>query len=77
MGAGTKVPKRRHSEKLKARVLPASTVAAAATNGEPIMAPASDIRIEWRRGATAIAVSWPVSAAPECARWLLQGMGAK
>ena len=64
-----------------ALALPAATVAATATatatNGQPITTPAADIRIEWRRGAAAIAVSWPVSAAPECARWLLQCMGAK
>jgi transposase len=30
----------------------------------------SDIRIELRRGATAITVSWPCSAAAECAAWL-------
>lgn len=29
-----------------------------------------DIRIELRRGATAISVSWPCAAAPECAAWL-------
>ena len=29
-----------------------------------------DIRIELRRGATAINVSWPCAAAPECAAWL-------
>jgi len=29
-----------------------------------------DIRVEVRRGVTAIAVSWPVSAAAECAAWL-------
>ena len=60
-----------------ALALPATTVAATATNGQPITAPVADIRIEWRRGSTGIAVSWPVSAAPECARWLLQCMGAK
>ena len=54
--------------------LPAATVAA---RGQTHAAPAADIRIEWRRGASAIAVSWPVSAAPQCARWLLQCMGAK
>ena len=59
-----------------ALALPATTVAATATTGQPITAPAADIRIEWRRGATGIAVSWPVSAAPECARWLLQCMGS-
>ena len=62
--------------------LPASTVAAPApapapaTTGQPITAPAADIRIEWRRGAAAITVSWPVSAAPQCALWLLQCMGS-
>ena len=29
-----------------------------------------DIRVEVRRGATAITVSWPCSAAAECATWL-------
>ena len=60
-----------------ALALPVTTVAAPTTNGQPITAPVADIRIEWRRGAAAIAVSWPVSAAPECARWLLQCMVAK
>jgi transposase len=32
----------------------------------------SEIRIELRRGGTAIAVHWPVSAAAECATWLGQ-----
>jgi transposase len=30
----------------------------------------ADIRIELRRGATAISVSWPCAAAPQCAAWL-------
>ena len=60
-----------------ALALPATAVAATGINGRPITTPMADIRIEWRRGAAAIAVSWPVSAAPECARWLLQCMGAK
>ena len=29
-----------------------------------------DIRVEIRRGATAITVSWPLSAAAECAGWM-------
>ena len=29
-----------------------------------------DIRIELRRGATSIAVTWPIGAAAECASWL-------
>ena len=30
----------------------------------------NDIRVEIRRGVTAITVSWPVSAAAECAAWM-------
>lgn len=30
----------------------------------------ADIRIELRRGATSVAVSWPVAAADQCAAWL-------
>jgi transposase len=29
-----------------------------------------EIRIELRRGATTVAISWPASAASECAAWL-------
>jgi transposase len=43
--------------------LPAPTGATAAT------AP-TDIRVEVRRGPNAISVSWPCSAAAECAAWL-------
>ena len=57
--------------------LPTTTVAVPATNGQAIATPAADIRIEWRQGAATVAVSWPVSAAPACARWLLQCMGSK
>ena len=32
--------------------------------------PAADIRIELRRGATAISVSWPCSASAACAAWM-------
>ncbi len=33
-------------------------------------APAPDIRIELRHGHTSMAVTWPVSAASECAAWM-------
>ena len=33
-------------------------------------APAPDIRIELRRGATNVTLSWPVTAAEQCAAWM-------
>ena len=40
----------------------------------PIPTPASpvaaDIRIELQRGATTVTVTWPASAASECAAWM-------
>jgi len=36
----------------------------------PSPAPVSDVRIELRRGATKIVVTWPATAAAECAAWL-------
>ena len=33
-------------------------------------APALDIRLELRRGTTTINVSWPCSAASQCAQWI-------
>ena len=36
----------------------------------PSQQPAPDIRIELRRGATAITIAWPGQAAGECAAWL-------
>jgi transposase len=32
--------------------------------------PAEDVLIEFQRGALAVKVTWPVSAAPACAAWL-------
>ena len=36
----------------------------------PCAPPTSDIRIELRRGATAISVSWPSAEAVQCAVWM-------
>jgi transposase len=38
----------------------------------PVVAaqPAPDIRIDLRRGATSVTVSWPVASASDCAAWL-------
>lgn len=33
-------------------------------------APAPDIRIELRRGATSVSVTWPLAAAEQCAMWM-------
>jgi len=36
----------------------------------PSRAPVSDIRVELQRGATKIVVTWPATAAAECAAWM-------
>jgi transposase len=36
----------------------------------PAAKPASEIRVELRRGATTISVTWPAEAAAECAAWM-------
>jgi Transposase and inactivated derivatives len=35
-----------------------------------VVAPVNDIRIELHRGTTTVKVTWPLSAAAECAAWL-------
>ncbi len=58
-------------------VSPATPVSAATEGFVPVVvsdapagAKAEEIHIELRRGATALAVRWPVSAAAQCAVWL-------
>lgn len=36
----------------------------------PAPKPASEVRVELRRGATTISVTWPAEAAAECAAWM-------
>lgn len=48
--------------------LPASTFVPVSVT--PPMHEAGPIRIELRRGATAVSVVWPLESADECARWL-------
>ena len=36
----------------------------------PLPAPVSDIRVELQRGATKIIVTWPATAAAQCAAWM-------
>jgi len=44
-------------------------VPVALTTSSPSLS-GNDIRVEIRRGVTAMTVSWPLSAAAECAAWL-------
>ena len=43
-------------------------LAAAAESPSP--RPAADIRVQLKRGTTAVVVSWPSSAAADCAAWM-------
>jgi transposase len=45
-------------------------IALALPSREAVSAMPADIRIELRRGATSVAVSWPLAAADQCAAWL-------
>jgi hypothetical protein len=36
----------------------------------PAPQPQTDIRIELQRGGVSVSVSWPVSAAADCATWM-------
>jgi transposase len=45
-------------------------IALALPSREAAPAALADIRIELRRGATRVAVSWPLAAADQCAAWL-------
>jgi transposase len=47
-------------------------IALALPRREAVPAVPADIRIELRRGATSVAVSWPLAAADQCAAWLRQ-----
>ena len=45
-------------------------IALALPSREAVPTAPPDIRIELRRGATSVAVSWPLAAAEQCAAWL-------
>lgn len=47
-------------------------IALAMPSRETVPSASADIRIELRRGATSVAVSWPLAAADQCAAWLRQ-----
>ena len=59
------------------RVLGAATSATAGSTGfvpvqlpPPAATPGAEIRIELQRGATKVVLTWPSSAASECAAWM-------
>ena len=58
-------------------IVPAKPVAGMAqfvpvslTPTSPPPTPPADIQIELRRGATAVKITWPVTAAADCATWM-------
>lgn len=55
---------------VRPRAEPREEFVALPIEARPTAAPSGEIRIELRRGATTVAVSWPVSAAGDCAAWL-------
>jgi transposase len=36
----------------------------------PVATPAQDIRVQLRRGATTMTITWPVASAGDCALWM-------
>ncbi|MBC7939109.1 MAG: transposase [Chitinophagaceae bacterium] len=55
--------------KALAKAAPAASTFVPVELPEPV-APAGEIRIDVRRGATTITVAWPMAAAAECAGWM-------
>lgn len=62
-------PAARAADVATARVAQRDFIGLALPGGSTPAVPA-DIRVELRRGATVMTVSWPVSAAQDCAAWL-------
>ena len=69
------VPPGRKAEGNAPRALPGAEPESAPPSFVPVqlpapVPPAGDIRIEVRRGATSVVVTWPAGLAGECASWL-------
>ena len=64
------VHKWRRMENQACRAVPAVAEFLALPLGSSCLPAPPDIRIELRRGATAVNVAWPVSAAAECGVWM-------
>lgn len=68
----------REAEEGQVCARPAALVASVSRPAAPSFVPvalpsksaSADIRIELRRGATAVTVTWPTEAAAECAAWM-------
>jgi transposase len=60
----------RGSQRPASVVVQATEFVPLALPAQPSMGTLPDIRIELRRGATSIAVTWPTAAASECAGWM-------
>jgi transposase len=70
-GAALPTPTQAPPSSFVALSLPSAMVGgAAAPAPAPLLAPVPDIRVQLKRGATAVVVSWPTSAAADCAAWL-------
>lgn len=61
---------RRLAARPRCEAAPAREFVALALPSASPPSPAADLRIELRRGALAVSVSWPLSAHGECAAWL-------
>lgn len=67
---GVVPPSRRTADPVPAPLAPVAEFVPVAVSMQPVPLPAPDIRIELRRGATAVTVSWPLAAADACGVWL-------
>ncbi len=59
-----------HSGGARSKCLDAQFIAVQFPQPSPAVAPSTDIRVEVRRGASNVTVSWPLQGAGECAAWL-------
>jgi transposase len=65
------VTAQRRQEAVQARLaMPSTSGEFVPVSVEPGSASATEIRIEIRRGASTVTISWPHTAAGECAAWL-------
>jgi hypothetical protein len=70
-GQGTALIAAHHPE-VEGPSAPAPGFVPITLQGAAVVGSAQEIAIEFRRGATLVKVSWPLTAAAECAAWLGQ-----